>query len=173
MLIRKVKFEDKGKYTCEISNGVGSPQSYNIELDVMGKYLLLHYVINNLNILIIIYVNIAVPFFTVTPKIVEGAEGETAVIRCEASGNPEPTIKWIHNGRPLSEAPPNSRRSVTSNTITITPLTKNDTGNYGCNATNSLGYVYKDVYINVLGMLKLFIKMYYSIKILYIISFGS
>lgn len=38
LLIRKVKFEDKGKYTCEISNGVGSPQSYNIELDVMGKY---------------------------------------------------------------------------------------------------------------------------------------
>lgn len=36
LLIRKVKFEDKGKYTCEVSNGVGSPQSYNIELDVMG-----------------------------------------------------------------------------------------------------------------------------------------
>lgn len=81
----------------------------------------------------------------------EGAEGETAVIRCEASGNPEPVIKWIHNGRPLSEAPLNPRRSVTSNSITITPLTKNDTGNYGCNATNSHGYVYKDVYINVLG----------------------
>ncbi|CAH1721316.1 neuroglian-like [Aphis gossypii] len=128
LIIRKVKFEDKGKYTCEVSNGVGSPQSYNIELDVM-----------------------AVPYFTVVPQIVEGAEGETAVIRCEASGNPEPTIEWIHNGRPLSEASPNPRRSVTSNSITITPLTKNDTGNYGCNATNSIGYVYKDIYVNVLG----------------------
>ena len=87
------------------------------------------------------------------PQIVEGAEGENAVINCEASGNPEPTIKWIHNGRPLSEASPNPRRSVTFNSITITSLTKNDTGNYGCNATNSIGYVYKDVYINVLGML--------------------
>lgn len=36
LLIRKVKFEDQGKYTCEVSNGVGSPQSYNIELDVKG-----------------------------------------------------------------------------------------------------------------------------------------
>lgn len=36
LVFRKVKFEDKGKYTCEVSNGVGSPQSYNIELDVMG-----------------------------------------------------------------------------------------------------------------------------------------
>ncbi|VVC24599.1 Hypothetical protein CINCED_3A009632 [Cinara cedri] len=129
LVIRKVLFEDKGMYTCEVSNGVGSPQSYNIELDVN-----------------------AVPYFTITPQIVEGAEGETAVIKCEASGNPEPTIKWIHNGRPLSEAIPNVRRSVTSNSITITPLTKNDTGNYGCNATNSLGYVYKDVYINVLAL---------------------
>lgn len=37
LLIRRVKFEDRGNYTCEVSNGVGSPQSYNIELDVMGK----------------------------------------------------------------------------------------------------------------------------------------
>jgi len=43
LVIKKVKFEDKGKYTCEVSNGVGSPQSYNIELDVMGiKMLYLH-----------------------------------------------------------------------------------------------------------------------------------
>jgi len=26
-----VKFEDKGKYTCEVSNSVGLPQSYNIK----------------------------------------------------------------------------------------------------------------------------------------------
>lgn len=91
------------------------------------------------------------PFFTITPKIVEGAEGETAVIKCEAGGNPVPTIKWIHNGRPLSEESPNLRRYVTFNSITITSLTLNDTGNYGCNATNNLGYVYKDVYINVFG----------------------
>lgn len=105
------------------------------------------------------------PFFTVVPQIVEGAEGETAVINCEASGNPEPTIEWIHNGRPLSESPLNLRRFVTPNSITITPLTKNDTGNYGCNATNSIGYVYKDVYINVLGMWLLFIILFTDINI--------
>jgi len=123
-----------------------------------------------------------VPFFTVVPQIVEGAEGETAVIKCEASGNPEPTIKWIHNGRPLSEASINPRRSVTSNTITITSLIKNDTGNYGCNATNSIGYVYKDVYINVLGMLLIIIIIAIYIRAIFLvyqqifvsnISFGS
>lgn len=79
------------------------------------------------------------------------AEDETVELKCEASGVPEPQIKWIHNGVPISDSPSNSRRKVTPNSIVIEHLIKNDTGNYGCNATNSLGYVYKDVYINVLG----------------------
>lgn len=70
---------------------------------------------------------------------------------CEASGVPEPQIKWIHNGLPIEQAPFNARRKVMQNKIVIERLVKNDTGNYGCNATNSLGYVYKDVYVNVLG----------------------
>lgn len=36
LFIRRVKFEDRGNYTCNISNGVGSSQSYNIELDING-----------------------------------------------------------------------------------------------------------------------------------------
>ena len=35
---------------------------------------------------------------------------------------------------------------------TISNLQKSDTANYGCNATNSIGYVYKDVYVNVLAL---------------------
>lgn len=83
----------------------------------------------------------------------EAAVGETAVIECEVFGFPEPTIKWIHNGQPLNETSLDFRHVVTSNSITITMLTKNDTGSYGCNASNSVGHVFKDVYINVLGML--------------------
>lgn len=41
---------------------------------------------------------------------------------------------------------------MSSKSIVIEKLTKKDTGNYGCNATNSLGYVYKDVYVNVLAL---------------------
>lgn len=93
----------------------------------------------------------AVPYFTIEPEIKNVAEDETVEIQCAASGVPEPQIKWIHNGKPISEAPPNERRIVGPNSIMIKRLVKADTGNYGCNATNSLGYVYKDVYINVLG----------------------
>lgn len=94
----------------------------------------------------------AVPYFTVEPQIKNAAEDETVEFKCEASGVPEPQIKWIHNGKPISEAPPNPRRKVSTNSIVIEKLRKNDTGNYGCNATNSLGYVYKDVYVNVLAL---------------------
>lgn len=92
--------------------------------------------------------------------MINAAEDETVTFRCEASGVPEPEIKWIHNGRPIVEAPNNPRRKVTPNSITIEKLTKKDTGNYGCNATNSLGYVYKDVYVNVLGKTS---KSYYNL----------
>jgi len=94
---------------------------------------------------------IAIPYFTEEPENVNAAEDETIEFHCKASGVPEPQIKWIHNGRPITEGAVNPRRKVTPNSIVIHNLKKNDTGNYGCNATNSLGYVYKDVYVNVLG----------------------
>ena len=53
----------------------------------------------------------------------------------------------------MDKAPPNTRRRVVGpNKIVIDNLKKEDTGNYGCNATNSWGYVYKDVYVNVLAL---------------------
>ncbi|XP_015587223.1 neuroglian isoform X2 [Cephus cinctus] len=129
LIIKHVNFEDEGSYTCEASNGVGDAKSYSINLQVM-----------------------AVPYFTVEPEVINAAEDETVEFRCEASGVPEPEIKWIHNGKPIAESPPNSRRKVSQNSIVIEKLQKKDTGNYGCNATNSLGYVYKDVYVNVLAL---------------------
>lgn len=91
------------------------------------------------------------PYFTKEPERINAAEDETVEFICEAGGVPEPEIKWIHNGKPINEAPQNPRRKVYKNRIVIERLVKNDTGNYGCNATNSLGYVYKDAYVNVLG----------------------
>lgn len=60
---------------------------------------------------------------------------------------------------------------MTSNSIIITDLEKKDTGNYGCNATSSIGYVYKDVYINVQCKSNLNLLAYsrnYSAAVLYI-----
>ena len=153
-MIKHVTAEDEGDYTCEVSNGVGEAQSYTINLKVLGTYKR-EWSTNNFCIVTAslecsIFVS-AAPYFTEVPQKQTKAEDETAVFRCAASGTPEPQILWIYNGKPINEAPPNPRRTVSTNSITITNLQKSDTGNYGCNATNSLGYVYKDVYVNVLG----------------------
>ncbi|GLV37958.1 Neuroglian [Carabus blaptoides fortunei] len=129
IIIKEVTFDDEGNYTCVASNGVGSEDSYSINLQVL-----------------------AAPYFTVEPQIKIAAEDETVEFKCEASGVPEPQIKWIHNGKPISEAPPNPRRKVSTNSIVIENLERTDIGNYGCNASNSLGYVYKDVFLNVLAL---------------------
>ncbi|XP_050519351.1 neuroglian isoform X1 [Diabrotica virgifera virgifera] len=129
LIIKVVDFDDEGSYTCEVSNGVGEAKSYSISLKVL-----------------------AVPYFIKEPERVNAAEDETIEFSCVAGGVPEPQIKWIHNGKPIEEALHNPRRKVFNNKIIIEGLQKNDTGNYGCNATNSLGYVYKDVYVNVLAL---------------------
>ncbi|XP_018565737.1 neuroglian isoform X1 [Anoplophora glabripennis] len=129
LIIKIIDFEDEGTYTCEVSNGVGEAKSYSINLKVY-----------------------AVPYFIKEPERINAAEDETVEFVCEAGGVPEPEIKWIHNGKPIAEAFSNPRRKVYKNKIMIEKLAKNDTGNYGCNATNSLGYVYKDVYVNVLAL---------------------
>ncbi|XP_050669653.1 neuroglian [Leptidea sinapis] len=126
LVVKRAGYEDQGTYTCEVSNGVGQAQSYSIQLNVE-----------------------AAPFFIEEPQFQNLAEGEQAVIRCRAGGTPEPLIQWVHNGKPIEQAEPNPRRQVSADSIVISDLIKKDTGNYGCNATNSNGYVYKDIYINV------------------------
>lgn len=129
LVIKHASLDDRGSYTCDVSNGAGNPQSYTIILEIK-----------------------AVPYFTVEPEIVNAAEEETVEFHCEAKGIPEPAIKWIHNGKPIEETTPSSRRIVQKNKIILQNIEKKDTGNYGCNATNALGYVYKDVYVNVLAL---------------------
>ncbi|KAG5892872.1 hypothetical protein JTB14_032595 [Gonioctena quinquepunctata] len=129
LIIKVVDFEDEGTYTCEVSNGVGESKSFSINLDVQ-----------------------AVPYFTREPEVVNATEDDKVELFCEAGGEPEPAIKWIHNGKPIEQSPYNPRRKVFPNKIMIERLLKNDTGNYGCNATNSIGYAYKDVYVNVLAL---------------------
>jgi len=131
LVIKHVDYEDEGDYTCEASNGVGLQKSYSIKLKVY-----------------------AAPYFTIRPESQTAAEGEDVMFECEAGGFPAPKILWVHNGKGIEIAEPNPRRTVTSNTIFIKNLTKQDTGNYGCNATSEEvgGYVYKDFFINVLAL---------------------
>ncbi|CAG9828625.1 unnamed protein product [Diabrotica balteata] len=128
LLINYVDFNDAGNYTCEVSNGVGEAQTQSINLKVLAS-----------------------PYLITKPTIQNVTEGDSVELECKGGGLPEPQAKWIHNGKPIEESLDNPRRKVLSNKIIIEHLQKNDTGNYGCNVTNSLGYVYVEVYVNVLS----------------------
>ncbi|QQP38167.1 Uncharacterized protein FKW44_018670, partial [Caligus rogercresseyi] len=118
-----------GEYTCEASNGVGIAKSYSISIEVHAR-----------------------PRFIVEPEIAITTEGETVEFLCEADGYPTPSIQWIFNGLKIEKAPHQPNRLISPNRITIKSVAKTDTGNYGCNASNVNGYVYKDVYVNVLDL---------------------
>jgi hypothetical protein len=131
LIIRHVDFEDEGLYQCEASNAIGqTPKRHQIQVEVQAK-----------------------PRFKVEPEIQNAAEEETAVFECIADGEPKPTIQWIHNGAPIDVGnTEKTNRIVALNKLTILNLQESDTGNYGCNATNTIGYIYKDAYVNVLSL---------------------
>ncbi|KAF2895013.1 hypothetical protein ILUMI_11163 [Ignelater luminosus] len=129
LLIKTVQHIDKGVYTCEATNGIGNNKTHSINLEILVK-----------------------PYFIEEPVSMQKYIGDSVELRCVASGIPKPCISWIYNGKSIDDVPSNSRRAIGSQGIVINNITKADTGNYGCKATNPLGYVYKDVFVNVISL---------------------
>lgn len=66
--------------------------------------------------------------------------GKTCVLECEASGKPEPTFRWLKNGRELNMGGRfriESRGGVSS--LHISDILDIDDGDYTCEASNALG----------------------------------
>ncbi|XP_031354404.1 neuroglian-like [Photinus pyralis] len=125
--IQNVSLSDKGNYTCEVSNGVGALKVHSTHLAVFAE-----------------------PKLIDEPEFLTVAKGESAEFRCTASGVPEPKINWSRNGKEIR----NTSVLLTSRGIFIESVSKWDIGNFGCNASNIFGYAYKDVYLNVLAILR-------------------
>ncbi|XP_014218355.1 neuroglian [Copidosoma floridanum] len=129
LFIKQVDFEDKGTYTCKVSNGVGLNQSHSVELEVESK-----------------------PYFTEELyTVMDIIEGEKIELKCVARGQPEPKITWKYMEEDISKAPHNQRIKVTPNSIIIDHSKIGDGGYYCCNASNSIGYVNNYFNVNVLG----------------------
>ncbi|CAH3134813.1 unnamed protein product [Porites lobata] len=119
--IRNVNRSDKGQYRCVANNNsIGSATSLAGTLSV-------HYQ----------------PEFSVHPQNATKIEGDNVTFTCNATGNPAPTFRWTKNGSVLTT---DSRISLLSDGkhLTITNVTREDSGQYVCEATNNVTTVPSD-----------------------------
>ncbi|NXL89730.1 HMCN1 protein, partial [Alectura lathami] len=79
------------------------------------------------------------PVITIEPVETVTEAGATAVLNCQASGEPPPTIWWSRQGHPLAS---DDRVTVLSNgSLRIIAARKEDTSEYECVARNLMGSV--------------------------------
>lgn len=99
--------------------------------------------------------------FADTPTVQEGDEGTTVCIRCEASGEPEPHLKWYFNGMQVygewEDLNVSSMRNIFKNLcifsdtpgkyktvadgLVVMRLNSNDSGEYTCRAFQQSSYM--------------------------------
>ena len=75
-------------------------------------------------------------------------EGDTARLRCEATGYPTPTITWSKNGVDVTSSY-NGKAYVQGNTLVIPQVGIDDAGVYTCRATNDMGTARALTYLQV------------------------
>ena len=87
-------------------------------------------------------------------------EGDNVTFTCNATGNPAPTFRWSKNGSVLTAG---SRISLSPDRkqLTITNVTKEDSGQYVCEATSKVTIQSNSATLNV--KCKIFYYNYYLI----------
>ncbi|NXY90735.1 HMCN1 protein, partial [Alcedo cyanopectus] len=89
------------------------------------------------------------PVITVEPVETVIEAGTTAVLNCQANGEPPPTIRWSRQGHPVVS---DERVTILSNgSLRIIAAQKEDTSEYECVARNLMGSVLVRVPLTVQG----------------------
>ena len=87
------------------------------------------------------------PEFPTPPQSQPIREGSNVTLTCNATGNPEPTtFSWTIGGSAVNTSV-NPRISLSANNkeLTITNVSRKDSGEYKCEATNSVGTTSSEV----------------------------
>ncbi|XP_077905578.1 immunoglobulin superfamily DCC subclass member 4 [Ictidomys tridecemlineatus] len=81
---------------------------------------------------------LAAPAISQAPEALSRTRASTARFVCRATGEPKPTLRWLHDGAPLR---PNGRVKVQGGggSLVITQIGLQDAGYYQCVAENSAG----------------------------------
>ncbi|CAG2194105.1 unnamed protein product [Mytilus edulis] len=110
LTINNVDTSDEGNYICHATNAVGTGQSSQTNLDVIGN---------------------APTSIAIIPSPITVNEGQTVTAICTTQGSPTITYTWFKDNT-------NSQLS-TGSILQITSSTRTDAGTYLCRASNAYG----------------------------------
>ncbi|XP_013175214.1 PREDICTED: protein turtle-like [Papilio xuthus] len=166
LLINPVAADDSGQYLCEVSNGIGDPQSASAYLNVeypakvtftpTVQYLPFRlagvvqcYIKANRPMEVLVR---KPPVFTVEPEpLYQRKVGESVEMHCEAQeaeGTQRPSVTWRRrDGLPLQK----SRVRALAGNITIDTLRRQDFGIYQCVASNEVATIVADTQLVIEG----------------------
>ena len=82
---------------------------------------------------------IVAPLITTQPQSGSVTEGDNVTLSCNASGNPVPEISWTRDGSPVSSGDRRISFEAGNRQLTITNVSRADSGEYRCVADNSEG----------------------------------
>ncbi|XP_020789184.1 inactive tyrosine-protein kinase 7 [Boleophthalmus pectinirostris] len=110
----KVSRSDAGNYTCIASNHLQGEIRALVSLTVA------------------VYIR-----FKVEPDNTTVYQGHTAILHCQAAGDPEPYIHWVVKDKPLDMSKSRRLQKMPNGSLLITDVSAEDTGRYTCVAGNS------------------------------------
>ncbi|XP_067210497.1 uncharacterized protein zormin isoform X3 [Linepithema humile] len=118
--LKNVNIKDAGRYTCTVSNDVGSASS---TADLVVKK------------------TVFPPVFGKRLKAQVVKKGDRVIMEVEITGIPDPTVNWYKNDVPINERPPELRIIQQGNcyTLLIDKAKEEDGGKYMVRATNAGG----------------------------------
>ncbi|KAM6169201.1 neural cell adhesion molecule L1-like protein [Rhynchocyon petersi] len=125
--IENVSYVDKGIYRCTARNFLGTA-SHDFHVTVEEP-----------------------PRWTKKPQSAVYSTGSSGILRCEAEGEPQPTIKWRVNGSPY-ESHPFAGDVIFPSEISFTNLQPNHTAVFQCEASNTHGTILANANINVVDV---------------------
>jgi hypothetical protein len=126
LLISRVSREDEGVYTCTATNGVGSPATASIALQVLYP-----------------------PEIELETDRVHSGINKEAHLTCRVQGNPAPEVTWYRDSNLLSKTDTTSFQSEENrHTLILSIRSGTDFGNYSCVASNSLGTFKKHIEVH-------------------------
>ncbi|XP_046881494.1 neural cell adhesion molecule L1-like protein isoform X2 [Hypomesus transpacificus] len=119
--------EDSGKYRCKAKNTYGEVDHF---FDVTVE---------------------EPPRWVFQPESQLSMIGSDVLIKCSASGIPQPTITWRVNGLPLEEVPASNRKEF-DDTIFLKNAKEFDSAVYQCEASNTHGTILANANIMIMNM---------------------